>query len=265
MSVASPVHCPSELALDRLVVGELGQGSDVATHVASCPTCTERVAERDRCVAAFAGEVPLGKLVDDADRKVRAARRRKVWASAAAGAFAVLCVAVVWRTIDRDVAQPVAAEDQGEDVIRRKGGLGLKVMAKRLDGSVSYIVSPATLAPGDAIQFAVTTDRPGYLAIVGVDAAGVVSPYVPDSSETPLRLPAGADQPMDGSIILDDTRGFERIFAVLCHHRFEMQTLLGRARTALATAKGDPSRVELADEPGCLQTSFLVEKSLGGG
>lgn len=265
MNVASPVHCPSELALDRLVVGELGQGSDVAAHVSSCHTCAERVADRERCVAAFAGEVPLAKLVGDADRKVRAARRRKVWAAAAAGMFAVVCATVVWRTIDGDSATRAAAQDQGEDIIRRKGGLAMKVMAKRQDGSVSYVVSPATLAPGDAIQFAVTTDRPGYLAIVGVDAAGVVSPYVPDSSDTPLRLPAGADQLMDGSIILDDTRGFERIFAVLCHHRFEMQTLLGRARTALATAKGDPSRVELADEPGCLQTSFLVEKSSGGG
>lgn len=263
MTVATRVDCPSELALDRLVVGELVHDHAILAHVEHCSVCTDRVADRERCVSAFAGEVPVTTLVAATDRKLRAARRRKLLTSAAVGALAVICVALVWRPSDRDAAHEITAEDQG-DIVRRKGGLSMKVMAKRADGSVSYVVSPATLAPGDAIQFAVTTDRPGHLAIVGVDAAGAITPYVPVASGAPLRLPAGADQQLDGSIVLDDTPGFERIFAVLCDHSFEMPALLDRARSALAAANGEPSRVELAVRAGCLQTSFLVEKSQGG-
>jgi len=54
-------------------------------------------------------------------------------------------------------------------------------------GRVERVLPGAELSPDDAIRFGVTNDKPGWLVVLGVDAAGQVTPYAPVSG-TALEL-----------------------------------------------------------------------------
>jgi hypothetical protein len=237
--------CPSELVLDRHFVGELTDAS-ITAHLASCARCTGRIAEREHVAASFAADVGLDVLVGAAARTVRPNRLRPVLitAGALAAAAAILLVVV------RKSPEP--------PTVRTKGGLALGLVAKRLDGRIETLTSPAALAPGEAIEFELSSEVAGFVSVVGVDAAGVISPYAPAR-----RLAAGGHQMLDGSIVLDATLGAERIFAVMCESEIEMDVIVDRARSALARVGGNPAEIELLALPAtCSQASFLIEKKV---
>ncbi len=238
----SEVACPSELVLDRLFVGELTDVT-IHAHVASCARCTGRIGERKTVASTFARDVGLDLLVGQAARTVRP-RARTLLVSAGALAAAAAIVFVVTRKTSE------------EPTVRTKGGLALGLIAKRLDGRIESLTSPAELAPGEAIELEISTQSAGFVSVVGADAAGVISRYAPTR-----RLPAGGQQLLDGSIVLDATLGPERIFAVMCETEIEMDVIVDRARSALARVGGNPAQIEMLALPAtCSQTSFLIEK-----
>jgi hypothetical protein len=238
--------------LDRLVVGELADTThdDVREHVATCERCTGRVGERKASAATFASDVGLDLRVAATERRVRVPRWR---GAAIAAGVAVAAAAVVLLVLPR-----WGVEKVGEaPTARTKGGLSLGLVAKRHDGRIESVSQPAALSPGEAIEFEISTQSAGFVAVVSVDSAGVVSPY---AASRPVG--AGSRQMLDGSIVLDDTLGPERIFAVLCQTEIEMDALEAGAKTALGRAGGDPVRIETLGVPaGCAETSFVIEKS----
>lgn len=236
--------CPSELVLDRHVVGERIDDS-TTTHISTCTRCIARVDERKSLASTFATDVGLDVLVGQAARAARPSYRRTAIIAGSALAAAAAIVLVVTR------------KPAEEHTVRTKGGLALGLVAKRLDGRIESLTSPATLAPGEAIEFEISTQSAGFIGVVGVDAAGVVSPYAPTR-----RLAAGSHQLLDGSIVLDATLGAERIFAVMCETQIEMDVIVERARSALARVGGNPAKIETLALPAtCSQASFLIEKS----
>jgi hypothetical protein len=230
--------------LDRHFVGELTDDA-IGAHVTSCQRCTGRVEERTRLAASFATDVGLDVLVGAAARTVRRSRLRPALISAGALAAAAAVLFVV-------VRKPTTEAP----TVRTKGGLALGLVAKHLDGRIEPLTSPAKLAPGEAIEFEISSQSAGFVGVIGVDAAGVVSPYAPAR-----RLPAGSHQMLEGSIVLDATLGAERIFAVQCETEIEMDMIVDRARSALARVGGNPAQIELLALPAtCSQASFLIEK-----
>ena len=91
--------------------------------------------------------------------------------------------------------------------------------------------SGQTLRPGDNIRFTYHTLTTGHVAVFGVDQAGLVSVYVPFRGERSVAIPAGKEQGLPGSIILDDTLGREWFIGVFCPHDFA----LARLKTTLAS------------------------------
>ncbi len=245
--------CPSELVLDRLVVGELADSAHdgVRDHVSGCARCTGRLDERKAIAATFASDVGLEMRVAAAQRAVGGPRRRATWIAAAGAVAAAAVVLIVV------VRRPQGGEEQGGTPgIRTKGGLSLGLVAKHLDGQIESVTSPATLAPGEAIELEISTKTAGFVAVVSVDAAGVVSTYA-----APQRLEAGARQLLDGSIVLDETLGVERLFAVECPATFAIEPVVAAARGKLAAAGGDPARVDVIGVEGCSEASFSIRKA----
>jgi hypothetical protein len=248
--------CPSELVLDRLFVGELADSSHdgVREHVGTCVRCSGRLDDRKAAAATFASDVGLDLRVAAAARELRTPRwRTAAIAGGAIAAAAVVLLLVVPRKPAEQGQQTQVAE---APTVRTKGGLSLGLVAKRLDGRIESVVSPAALSAGEAIQFEISTQSAGFVAVVGVDAAGVVSPYA-----TSRRIEAGSRQLLDGSIVLDDTPGSERIIAVMCQTEVDMHAIVDGATAALAQAGGNPARIESVGVPAtCSQASFLIEK-----
>ena len=71
-----------------------------------------------------------------------------------------------------------------------------------------------------------------------IDAAQAVTAY-----GSALALAGGVPRILDGSIILDDTLGPERIVAVVCDWPIAGELGVALARGALATAGGDPRQI----------------------
>jgi hypothetical protein len=180
--------CLSRLHCDQLLNGELEDRDDLKRHHASCQRCTALLAAHRRERAAFA---------------VPRARARRPWTI---GFAAVAAAFGLWL---------IASRDRYDDAeTRNKGKPALSFYVKH--GEVVREGGPGELVcPNDAINFTVSTDQPAFLAIISVDGAGKVSAYYPDGPAS-AAIPAGRDQVLPSSVLLDDTLGLERVVGVFC-------------------------------------------------
>jgi hypothetical protein len=241
--------CPSDLVLDRLRLGELDATSDAAAHVDGCARCARRAAELRAEARQFA-EDPLVPL-RAADVRARVRRGRlaaPLWSGmlAAAAAAAMLLLFVRER--------PPAAPS-----LRSKGRGALELVVRRSDGRVEPVAAGTLLHAGEAVRFIVSTDEGGYLAIVGADARQAVTAYQPASGAA-RPIGAGPRQLIDGSVVLDDAAGPERMVAVICPRPLAVDVVTAAARKALGRAGGDPHRMGTLDLD-CRQLSFVIEKA----
>jgi hypothetical protein len=150
---------------------------------------------------------------------------------------------------------------------RTKGALALTVHVKRapVDGrtpTVEAVNGEGTLRAGEEMRFTVAAARPGFAVVLGLDAAQSVTVYVPAAGSTTRPTPIEASRPvtLPGSVIADETPGFERIVAVVCPTETSPETLREKARAALAMAGGRPDAVASLGT-GCVESSVLLRKS----
>lgn len=234
--------CASDLALDRFLAGELAgstEGERLETHLGTCARCSGRHAALAAEAERFGEEVFVQGLAAQAARR---SRKAPVWARiAGACAAAAAAVALFF----------VPAADEG---FRTKGSAALALIAKTDEG-VARIYAGDTLAPGDAIRFEVEAPRDAWVAILGLDSAQVVTPYVAGAA-----IAAGEEQVLPGSIVLDETLGPERIVAVFCEAPIPPAKLVDAGMHALARAGGDPAGSLDLGLRGCVQSSVLIEK-----
>lgn len=214
--------CESDISFDRLLAGDLPASDErrVRDHLAVCALCAERWADIDARRAAFAAAPPaleLGPPVADPWPRWR-------WIGPAAALAAVAAV-VLFLVVPR--GEPGMAP-----ATRAKGGetfqLYIRHGARVRRGGVSEIVHPS-----DQLQFGYSSPSPGYAAVLSRDGAGVVSVYFPDGGSAAAAVPAGRDQLLPRSTILDETLGAERVVALLCSSPVEIEPL----RRELATGR----------------------------
>lgn len=240
-----PEACLSDFKLDELVAGELDAAAsrEARAHVAACPSCAGRSAAREAERDAFQAEAPsfaeLAELAARAGAKApeqgapskvvplaapRPRGRRLLVAAgsvAAAGAIAAAAAFALFFRVD-------PAGDVAGDGTRIKGGARVGFFVKRGD-AVARGASGERVAPGDALQLTYTTQAPAHLAVLSVDASGAASVYYPAGPRAE-RIEPGREVPLPSSVVLDDTLGEERIFALFCADPIEIEPV----RAALA-------------------------------
>ena len=93
------------------------------------------------------------------------------------------------------------------------------------------------------MQFRVTVDAEGFVALVGIDAAGAVTAYVPSAG---AARAIGPERPLapEVSHILDDTLGPETFIAVVCAEPYTVDQAVTWGREALAATGGDVAKLE---------------------
>lgn len=199
--------CLSDLALDRLVVG--GEATTAQRdHLETCERCGQRLAlfeggvdESEHAVASALGAARQRVTEAGAAPPARSWWGRGLPRLALAGAtLAALTLVLLWALEPGD--QP-AGEPAFDDTLRIKGTT-MRFFVQRGEEVVPG-VSGDVYRPGDSLRFAVSNDAPKYFFLVGVEESGLVSAYVPFDGDTSLRLTPGIDQPMPGSLVLDDS------------------------------------------------------------
>lgn len=237
-------ECLSDLSLDRLVAGEISADP----HLATCPRCAARLAAISRDRELFLREQWIGGL---------AARAKQNLAATPAGRrFAPRAVAVALAAGLAALTLSIPRPPPGERV---KGAHSLDLFVKHLDGRVEPVLAGDELAPGEAIRFRILAPTRAHVAVIGIDAAGAVTPYYPASGDAPM-LDLGSGALLEGSVVLDATTGPERIIALLCATPPNVDDVIAKGREALGRASGDPRAVATLGT-GCREIATTIEKA----
>jgi hypothetical protein len=265
-----PETCLSDRILDRLIVGELAGRAELAAvegHLASCAVCRRRRAEIE------AEPLPTGEplwrrsaavaVAPAAQAAPAAKRRRRAGQIGGLAALAMAAAAVVVLVRARPGGQPDRAPEWPPAPVgatQIKGPpFALDVVVRRRDGGrVEPLLPDSALREGDALRFRVRVPRPGYLAVLDIDGRGRVSPYAPRGGGA-LPVSQAGEFALDGSVVLDNVPGDERLIAVLCANPEEVARSTEVARAALRRAGGAPAQVTRLDLD-CLQAHVGFRK-----
>jgi hypothetical protein len=242
-------QCHTDFVLDQLISGDLAPAVEerARVHIASCTRCSERLRE-------FENVRPPGyRALPALDPSARTRPRTPAWLGAAATLLVLLGFGLHF-AFERG-----AGPEQTEPAsTRAKGALALSVVVKRRAGEIGALAPGDTVFPGDTLRFELGTAEPGFVAVLGLDAAGAVTPYAPAAGAM-LELASGAKQALPGAIVADATLGPERIVAFSCSEPRALPELVTLARERLREAGNRPARADVL-APGCAQTYFDFEK-----
>jgi len=259
--------CLSDLTLDRLVAGEITAADELAAieaHLSACALCSRRRSELEAAPA----QIPDREWLDKLRTAPPARRRPLILASGAIALAAVAALVLVVRprtlaptagegAVDAPAAAGAGATERAASTRIKGSALALDLFVRRGEQPAEPVFADVPLRAGDAIRFRVRAAEGGYLTIIGLDGDGKVSRYAPAGGGAALPFAAG-ERAIDGSVILDEAPGEEKVIALLCPDAGSAEASVAAARAALVAA-GAPSRVAQLPGP-CRQASASFRK-----
>jgi hypothetical protein len=233
--------CPSALRLDQYSSGELtpAERDEMDRHAAGCEACQRRHAELGAARRSFAEEAPP---FDALRRETSSAHWRRWGPALGVAAALTLAVGEVW--------QSGSTARDADSATRTKGGLASASWVVRRGDQVFQGRPEQRLRPGDVLSFSFSARETVYAALLGLDAAGRVSVYYPES-ERLGKLERGRDQPLPIALQLDASPGDERVLGVFCREAVSVASV----RQALEHSAAAP---ELP--PGCTLERWTLRK-----
>lgn len=196
----------SALSIARMLLGSVSdeEAKETATHVEVCIPCHAEIEAARQSQKRFLAQV-FPRTLPALESQIVSAHRWRRWLgplglASAAGVLAAVVALVV----------AVPARHTEEPEIQAKGSGALQIFGRRGD-RVLAVEDGAILRPGDQLRFAVQSPGNSSVLIASVDGRGEASVYYPS---TPLARDGGLESILEGSIVLDDAPGPERIFAL---------------------------------------------------
>jgi hypothetical protein len=245
---------PTRFTLERLLAEDLGPEDAIAVeqHLGRCETCKAELAALEADDEAFRAEVPYAasRIEHERRREAKTARpiRLRLWLPGLATAAAVAGV-VLWTAVPHS---------PGEPGTRIKGGPTALTFAVLDAGDLRPGIAGETLKPGTRLQLSYEAGDNTHIAVVGLDAAGTTSRYLPEHGSTLVPLPGGAKGDLPFSLTLDETLGAERFIAVFADHAAPIEGLLHAAAKLSGT---DPAILPALDLPeGLSQSTTWIRK-----
>lgn len=251
--------CLSDLALDRLTVGEASveETARAQAHLSTCDVCSEAQSRLALARESFLADANLGALASDALARASQTRVASPW----------------WRRLVPAVGVCVAAAGGfalwahgTHDDRRTKGSLSMAVYVKHLEhpeaGGVLHLGEP--LHPGDRLRLEIDSDKPGQVAVLAVDTSGQVSVYYPAGPRT-TALAAHTREPLPNAVELDDRLGGEVIVALRCAEPLDIEAAVAATRRAVDPARvaADPSSALGKLGLPCAETRYAITKVPG--
>jgi hypothetical protein len=250
--------CLSDRVLDDLVAGNAGTPVR-DEHLRDCARCQARLAlfqdhqQRLRPLVEDLLAPALRRAPPDPALRPVARGWLQRWSGgpvpglvlAAAAAAVVLAALLLWP--DPETVPPL--DDLAADGLRLKG-TSMRFFVLRGD-DVTPGESGVALRAGDALRFAVSCDRTTNLFLVGIEESGPVSAYYPYGGRASVPLSPGVDQPLPGSLVLDDAPQSEAFVGLFSTEPLHFDRIEEAAAAALRAHDGDlEAAVQDLDLPG---------------
>jgi len=226
-----------------------GERDALSRHLEQCEPCSRKLAEMQANAEGYAanGEEHLARLRSQLSRQDESAPARPIWLRLAPAGGALAAAAAVLLFLLPAIEGPDSRPSPAD--IRFKGTMAFEIVARR--GDRQFRVQQGTeLLAGDALRFVVTVSKPGYLTVFSVDASGNVSPFYPDGDpaedSAPLSLDRAGRHELEGSVILDDSRGDECLAVVFSPEPFDRSRVHdGSAASEWYRQKREPRKGEM--------------------
>lgn len=212
--------CPRRFELIRLAAGD-GEEEELnvlRAHADSCPQCGSLLTSLEKQRNEFLKRHPFEEI---APTLLKGRRRRPLyWLAPAAAAAALLLVAgILWFALSP------------EPTIRTKGDISLAFFVQK-GGEAVPGQAGGIYRKNDRIQFAYSSGPNRYVFLVSLDDRGAVSNFNHQGAETSVPIKPGTNRVLEGSIILDDSVGPERIFAVFSNQPLRLEEVKDAADRA---------------------------------
>ncbi len=237
----------SPFTSDRLAFGTLtgAEKERVEAHLTTCVECLEAAQTAAESRAHFTRFV--------APRGLRGSRGLRrwwpAWIATPTLALAGLMVMLMLR--------PQPRTEDGELGI--KGGPLFSTFVRHA-GKVAPLGNHATLHAGDELRFvAVSSDLP-YLLVCSLDGAGHPSVYYPFGGAASGHIATQTRVELPGSVILDESPGPERLFALFSKAPIPAADAT-RALTTIVESRQTIRTTNKLAVPADVQVSVLFEKS----
>ena len=245
--------------------GESALRKSIEDHLKTCLSCREKLESLKEAGANFEGRMnragflaAVRQGLEDRGLEERAEEplsKRRIWPWFAVAGTA-LAAFLLWMVLQPQLG---VLGGKSPDGIRIKGDSTLKLgFFIEHDGKTELVDPKKVLHPGERIQFALTGPKGGFVHLVGVDEAGLVSVYYPRSDQSQEEFPGGVGRPVPGAVLLDETLGRERIFVLVCDQAMKAAQIKAKVEGLRADVRG------LLDEDmldfDCGQTSLVLHK-----
>jgi hypothetical protein len=239
--------------LSRWAAGEYhgAERAELAGHIDDCPHCQTRLSTLEAERRAFLVQRPTATFLAGLEARQPVAWWRR-W-TPALGGLLLAGAAAAWFSLVTPAVPPAALAHQ----TRIKSGVGLTFHVRTAEG-VADGQPGGTYHPGDAIQLRYTSPKPGHLVVVSLDARGAVTPFY-DADGRSLNVAPGTAELLDGSVVLDDALGTERIIGCFSETPLSTATVISAGQAALQAAQGDPAAANTLDLD-CVQATFTIVK-----
>src|SRR5262249_25846111 len=260
----------SSFTLDAMALGALSseEAEQVRAHLSNCARCAADFEEATAARDHFARDV----LPRTARRFRRIEEPRRfslrilpmlLAPSLAAAVVAIFVLPSLYRRQDsaqlpgQDSRPPILGQD-----LRIKGEPILRAAARRGDRTL-VVQDGAVLAPGDEVHFFVQASGFEYLLIASVDADGDATVYFPyGGAQSALLQPTEGEQ-SPGSIVLDESRGPERVYAFFSHRPLPSAAVLAELRGLAARGPTAIRAQRTLSISADAQSSIWFEKRVG--
>ncbi len=250
----------SAFVVDALVSDALAAPEREAAerHVAECARCREDLAEVRALRERFSAEV-LPRTLPNVRARAAAASGRPAAKWAGVGA-ACLAVAAAIALAFHFKAPPAVPKTGEEPYLAIKGSAGLKIVAQH-GGTQLEVVDGVALAKGDAIRFVVEPDGLRHVLVASVDGDGQVTVYYPPGGKESGLVGEGRKVELPGSIVLDDARGPERIFALFSKEPIAAEPVIAALRAVGAGGRSAILSTRSLAVPAEAQRSIVFDKA----
>jgi hypothetical protein len=249
-----PESCLSDLRIDRLLRGELGEASaaEARAHADACAACTARMHAIELERTMFQASPPSPAWTDVASSKSgpartadRAAPRpKRAWTLRAASVTTAVALAAAVMLVLR--TRQFAPQEEGT---RTKGATSVDWVVEHA-GAVRGITDGDVVQAGDRVQARVTSGVPLEVAVTESDGTGAAKVLYPDARGRGSPIAAGSQVPLPISFELDDAPGPERFMIVTCPAGTDP---VPAARAIVASR-------EAMEAPGCKRHAITLEK-----